>query len=190
MARHSTCTQSAILGVVPSERWLILLIFVMTQPSCFDSFIILTRQPQHAHHSCHDRYLHPYEICNHRMTAIDTGEGKGDDVRHRDVLLNLLSPPVTCDIDRMSSTDLAYIGDVVYEMLVRSNKVWPPKRTSDLQQQVVQLVRGEFCITSCTMCGLVSETTTHFSHFPPCFPVCAHYFGCCGIFVLFSSSLF
>ena len=58
------------------------------------------------------------------------------------ILLDLLSPPPQCDVDRMSSTDLAYIGDVVYEMLVRSKKVWPSKRTSDLQQHVVRLVRG------------------------------------------------
>lgn len=57
-------------------------------------------------------------------------------------LLNLLSPPPPCDVDRMSSTDLAYVGDVVYELLVRSKKVWPPKRTSHLQSQVVGLVRG------------------------------------------------
>lgn len=61
-------------------------------------------------------------------------------------LLDLLSPPQASDVDRMSSTDLAYIGDVVYEMFVRSKKVWPPKRTSDLQQQVVGLVRGRFLL--------------------------------------------
>ena len=82
------------------------------------------------------------------MTTTDTEEEKADDTRHQNVLLNLLSPPAKCDTDRMSSTDLAYIGDVVYEMLVRSNKVWPPKRTSDLQRQVVQLVRGEFFFIS------------------------------------------
>lgn len=60
------------------------------------------------------------------------------------VLFTLLSPPPKCDPHRMSSTDLAYIGDVVYELLVRSKKVWPSKRTSDLQQQVVRLVRGTF----------------------------------------------
>ena len=88
------------------------------------------------------------------MTAADAEEEKGDGIRHQEVLINLLSPPATCDIDRMSSTDLAYIGDVVYEMLVRSNKVWPPKRTSDLQQQVVQLVRG-MCYTISSMFNFV-----------------------------------
>ena len=85
------------------------------------------------------------------MTATDPEE---DTRQGHDVLLNLLSPPAKCDVDRMSSTDLAYIGDVVYEMLVRSNKVWPPKRTSDLQQKVVRLVRGEFRV-------LVSATHTY-----------------------------
>ena len=68
------------------------------------------------------------------------------------VLFTLLSPPPKCDVDRMSSTDLAYIGDVVYELLVRSKKVWPSKRTSDLQQQVVRLVRG-MCLCMWSCCG-------------------------------------
>jgi ribonuclease III family protein len=42
----------------------------------------------------------------------------------------------------MSGTDLAYIGDVVYELYIRTRTVWPLKRTTDLQQKVVALVRG------------------------------------------------
>jgi hypothetical protein len=61
-------------------------------------------------------------------------------------LLDLLSPSPDCTVGRMSSTELAYIGDVVYELMVRSKKVWPPKRTQDLQNQVVRLVRGRCCI--------------------------------------------
>lgn len=38
---------------------------------------------------------------------------------------------------------LAYIGDVVFELYVRSRHVWPSKRTSDLQNQVVAIVRAE-----------------------------------------------
>ena len=45
-------------------------------------------------------------------------------------------------MDQLSGTDLAYIGDVVYELYIRTRTVWPLKRTSDLQQQVVALVRG------------------------------------------------
>jgi hypothetical protein len=60
------------------------------------------------------------------------------------VLQKLLRPFETCDVDRMSGTDLAYIGDVVYELFVRSRTVWPPKRTADLQQQAVALVRGTY----------------------------------------------
>jgi hypothetical protein len=58
-------------------------------------------------------------------------------------LLNLLRPQADVRVDQMSSTDLAYIGDAVYELLVRSRTVWPSKRTSDLQTKVVGLVRGE-----------------------------------------------
>ena len=59
-------------------------------------------------------------------------------------LLALLRPPLPCRVQQMSSTDLAYIGDAVYELMVRSWAVWPPKRTSDLQTQVVALVRGAY----------------------------------------------
>lgn len=57
-------------------------------------------------------------------------------------LRDLLLPSTTCRVDQMSSTDLAYIGDAVYELVVRSSLVWPPKRTNDLQNQVVNIVRG------------------------------------------------
>jgi hypothetical protein len=58
-------------------------------------------------------------------------------------LRELLLPSRSCDVGQMSTTDLAYIGDVVYELFIRSRTVWPPKRTSDLQLQVVALVRGK-----------------------------------------------
>jgi len=58
-------------------------------------------------------------------------------------LLEFLTPTKTCNPDQMSGTDLAYVGDVVYELFVRSRHVWPSRRTSDLQNQVVGLVRGE-----------------------------------------------
>ena len=58
-------------------------------------------------------------------------------------LPQLLLPHEKCQVDRLSGTDLAYIGDVVYELFIRSRTVWPPKRTSDLQNQVVAVVRGK-----------------------------------------------
>jgi ribonuclease III family protein len=54
-----------------------------------------------------------------------------------------LRPPEICNVDQMSATDLAYIGDVVYELYIRSRTVWPPKRTADVHQQAVALVRGK-----------------------------------------------
>ena len=59
-------------------------------------------------------------------------------------MLEFLSPINSCKVNQMSGTDLAYIGDVVFELFVRSRHVWPSKRTSDLQNTVVGLVRGEF----------------------------------------------
>lgn len=100
------------------------------------------------------------------MDHSEKGEKESQAVRLHDdkndhLLLNLLSPPERCDVDRMSSTDLAYIGDVVYEMLVRSKKVWPPKRTSDLQQQVVKMVRGTLLLANYVVILKVNDRCAH-----------------------------
>jgi hypothetical protein len=58
-------------------------------------------------------------------------------------LEEFLSPSQDCDVSQLGPTALAYLGDVVFELFVRSKIVWPPRRTSDLQDQVVSLVRGE-----------------------------------------------
>jgi hypothetical protein len=67
----------------------------------------------------------------------------------RPSLLEIFSPSSGCKVEQMSSTDLAYVGDALYELTVRSWAVWPPKRTSDLQNQVVELVRGASTAKTC-----------------------------------------
>jgi hypothetical protein len=74
---------------------------------------------------------------------IDNGVGVGDDTKPvKKSLLEMLSPQSSCTVNQMSGTELAYIGDVVFELFVRSRHVWPSKRTTDLQNLVVGLVRG------------------------------------------------
>lgn len=76
-------------------------------------------------------------------SAIASSEnGDDDDAKS---LLEFLSPITSCKVNQMSGTDLAYVGDVVFELFVRSRHVWPSKRTSDLQNTVVGLVRGTSC---------------------------------------------
>lgn len=58
-------------------------------------------------------------------------------------LVELLSPSPSVDVNQMGPTALAYLGDVVFELFVRSRKLWPSRRTDDLQQQVVALVNAE-----------------------------------------------
>lgn len=77
--------------------------------------------------------------CLCRNTQTDGSSERHDNLSLRELLL----PSMSCDVGQMSTTDLAYIGDVVYELFIRSRTVWPPKRTSDLQLQVVALVRGK-----------------------------------------------
>ena len=55
----------------------------------------------------------------------------------------LLSPSSSVDMNQMGPTALAYLGDVVFELFVRSRKLWPTRRTDDLQLQVVALVNAE-----------------------------------------------
>lgn len=57
-------------------------------------------------------------------------------------LEELLLPPTECDVKQLGPTAMAYIGDVVFEMFVRAKKIWPPRKASQLQKQVVALVRG------------------------------------------------
>lgn len=57
-------------------------------------------------------------------------------------LEELLLPSPKCDVNQVGPTALAYIGDVVFELMVRTRHIWPTRRTSDLQRQVVALVRG------------------------------------------------
>lgn len=90
------------------------------------------------------QYIRPVYL--KRNVALFAGTSVEDFVPERNEelsLLKILSPPASCDVDQMSVTDLAYIGDCVYELMVRSHTVWPPKRTTDLQNKVVSLVRAE-----------------------------------------------
>ena len=46
-------------------------------------------------------------------------------------------------IDQLSPTALAYIGDAVYELYVRTRFLMPPKRMTDYHRQVVAQVKAE-----------------------------------------------
>ena len=54
--------------------------------------------------------------------------------------------PNSCDrsqLQRLSPAALAYIGDAVYELYVRTRYLMPPKRLQTYHQQVVAQVRAE-----------------------------------------------
>lgn len=59
------------------------------------------------------------------------------------MLLELMSPMTSAKPDQMSASSLAYLGDVLYELFVRSRYIWPSRRMSDLQNKVVSIVRGK-----------------------------------------------
>lgn len=55
----------------------------------------------------------------------------------------LMSPVSSAQPDQMSASSLAYLGDVVFEMFIRSRYVWPSRRMPQLQNTVVSLVNAE-----------------------------------------------
>lgn len=69
-----------------------------------------------------------------------------DEIRHseNDSLLDALIPAKSCDVTQMSPTTLAYVGDAVYELYVRSRYAWPSRRTTAYRDIVVGIVRGKF----------------------------------------------
>ncbi len=46
-------------------------------------------------------------------------------------------------LNQLSPSSLAYLGDAVYELYVRTRFLWPPKRVADYHHQVVSQVRAE-----------------------------------------------
>lgn len=46
-------------------------------------------------------------------------------------------------IRQLSPASLAYLGDAVYELYVRTHFLWPPKRLGDYHRRVVAQVRAE-----------------------------------------------
>lgn len=46
-------------------------------------------------------------------------------------------------LNQLSPSSLAYLGDAVYELYVRTQFLWPPKRVADYHHQVVSQVRAE-----------------------------------------------
>lgn len=59
------------------------------------------------------------------------------------LLLGLAPPLSTAQIQQLSPTALAYLGDAVYELHIRRYYLIPPKRPQAYHQQVVAQVRAE-----------------------------------------------
>lgn len=70
-------------------------------------------------------------------------ERKGENYVDNTQLLNLLMPSIDCDVTQLSPTTLAYIGDAVFELFVRSRYAWPSRRTTQYREIVVGVVRGK-----------------------------------------------
>ena len=51
--------------------------------------------------------------------------------------------PILKGLDRLSPASLAYLGDAVYELYIRTYYLLPPQRLGDYHAQVVGKVRAE-----------------------------------------------
>jgi ribonuclease III family protein len=81
-----------------------------------------------------------YQDSFHNHVSIEASSDKLFNIQRP---FDVFRPSPKCRVELMSPTDLAYIGDSVYELFVRCRHVWPPKRTSDLQNIVVNAVCAE-----------------------------------------------
>jgi hypothetical protein len=81
------------------------------------------------------------------------------------LFFELMSPVTSAKPDQMSASSLAYLGDVVFELFVRSRYVWPSRRMTDLQDKVVSVVRGKIHFTCITSINRLRSQK--FTHTPP-----------------------
>ncbi len=105
--------------------------------------------------------IHTKKRPESRINRYTLHSNSDDNIDILDNLHKLLSPSDNCQVDQMSSTDLAYVGDAVYELLIRTTKVWPSKRTSDLQSQVVSIVRGTSLVSAWRSLFVSNQAVLH-----------------------------
>ena len=73
-----------------------------------------------------------------------------------------LMTPSSAQPDQMSASALAYLGDVLFELFIRSRYVWPNRKMSALQNKVVSIVRGKTNLELGT--ALHQSQMKHISH--------------------------
>ena len=117
------------------------------------SYLKTTRRPSSSYHTTATTLYssdessedHPPTGGRLEQSSKSSSAFSSDNTNDKTLLLfDLLVPSMACNVNQMSGTELAYIGDVVFELYIRSKYIWPQKRTSDLQQKVVAIVRGKF----------------------------------------------
>ena len=89
----------------------------------------------------HQARVTPPEHQQHLMCASpsDSSDNSACDRSVDQRLCELMSPSPGVKPEQMNTSSLAYIGDVVFELFVRSRYVWPNRRMSDLQNKVSEI---------------------------------------------------
>jgi hypothetical protein len=131
--------------------WLQFLLFVYHVSAFSPPGHIYQINPQTSKLSRHQIHHGPLKQRSNRLVTLDessssncndggSSEENNDDLS---LFIELMSPISSAQPDQMSASSLAYLGDVVFELFIRSRYVWPQRRMPVLQNTVVGLVNGE-----------------------------------------------
>ncbi len=101
----------------------------------------ISRQP--IHHVELTRRSNGLVIRDESPSSSTEGSSSQESNDDLSLLTELMSPVSSAQPDQMSASSLAYLGDVVFELFIRSRYVWPQRRMPVLQNTVVGLVNGE-----------------------------------------------
>ncbi|KAL7452904.1 hypothetical protein ACHAWC_004619 [Mediolabrus comicus] len=104
------------------------------------------------HNNSHQRYRinnglvnKRRKTCASKLDSSNLPDNDSSSPSHDDLtsFCELMSPVSSAQPDQMSASSLAYLGDVVFELFIRSRYVWPSRRMPQLQNTVVSLVNAE-----------------------------------------------
>ena len=117
---------------------------------CQVSALVPTNNTRHI--NSHQRYRINNGLANKRrktfaskLNSSNLPDNDSSSPSHDDLtsFCELMSPVSSAQPDQMSASSLAYLGDVVFELFIRSRYVWPSRRMPQLQNTVVSLVNAE-----------------------------------------------
>lgn len=132
------------LNIHVTLAWLLLLAYVSAFSSPGHTFKLNSHTSrQKVHHDQLKQRSNGLVIREKTLRSKKHTNGSSLQESNGDLFTELMSPISSAQPDQMSASSLAYLGDVVFELFIRSRYVWPQRRMPVLQNTVVGLVNGE-----------------------------------------------